>query len=880
MKNNIKMATALTVVAGLTVAGNLYAGNKTVADKKVASATPVAGVDSTKAIPDSIWKSENLNEVVVTTQKRAQSSVEVPFAVSAMTGGNLGKLNIYQMDELANFTPGVQIQLQSPNNPSYVIRGVTSDDGAATQQPRVSVFLDGVSTTTSRASAVELFDMERVEVAKGPQGTLFGRGAEVGGISMIRNKAVNRWAGEILANYGSYNKRQVTGFLNIPVVKDKFADRIAFDYDARDGFIKDIAGGRLNGKEAIAVRNSMKFWLGENTDMDFIVDYQHDNYPGTSFRTGFSGYGVDPDPNKPANLEMGKELGIKRNVGGGTLLFNHTFNDALKLTSITGFRAFDSDEKFDADGTALPLLNAREREHGTQYSEELRLNYTKDKIAGFVGASIFHENLSQDVDAKTNLGYLYPVMVEPKVKATMEPVIDKAAAQISAMKAMIPAPYQGQVDQVVAALNGLKTKWFTGQPVTAMPDFYTDLSTILTPLLQLQGQLTGQTLDFDTYLSSQEGGAKTLAALKALSKQSLGEYTEEGKNYGTNTATDLFADFAYKFTPAFTLTAGLRGTYEHQESGYSSTTVSHPLLGMMGTDAILYHPTENAAKVSTSKDYWSWVGRLALNYMFGRNNVYASVSRGRRPGQIYYNNSPKLLSNLKPEIILSYEVGIKGNILNNRLAYDLCAYYYDWYHYQTNSFDPQLSLYVASDAGRAHSFGVEASLSYKLTNWLRVFGNYSFIDGKFNDEDQDGNKQEYAGNRFRLTPKNTFSVGLDINKWLNTTSIIFFRPTYTYKSKVFFNDDNYMSETEQATYMAIHKQLAPELSQKGYGICNFNLGWRYQPKDVYYEVSVFGKNIFDEKYIVDAGNSGRNIYFPTYIGGTRSVIGLQLKVGF
>lgn len=191
-----------------------------------------------------------LGEVIVTTQKKKQSSLEIPVAVSAVTGSVMEKLNLHQMDDVAQLTPGVQIQLQSPNNPGYVIRGVTSDGGEAYSQPRVSVFMDGVSTSRSRSSAVELFDLERLEVVKGPQGTLFGRGAEIGGINIIRHKPVNEQKGELSLNYGSYNQRQVTGFINTPIIKDKLANRFAFDYDARDGFIKNEAGGRLNGKNA------------------------------------------------------------------------------------------------------------------------------------------------------------------------------------------------------------------------------------------------------------------------------------------------------------------------------------------------------------------------------------------------------------------------------------------------------------------------------------------------------------------------------------------------------------------------------------------------------------------------------------------------------
>lgn len=162
-----------------------------------------------------------LGEVVVTTQKKKQRILEIPVAVSAVTGSMMDNLNFHQLDDVAQFTPGVQIQLQSPNNPGYVIRGVTSDDGEAYSQPRVSVFMDGVPTSRSRASAVELFDLERMEVAKGPQGTLFGRGAEIGGISIIRHKPVDKLAGELSLNYGSYNQRQATGFINTPNYKGK-----------------------------------------------------------------------------------------------------------------------------------------------------------------------------------------------------------------------------------------------------------------------------------------------------------------------------------------------------------------------------------------------------------------------------------------------------------------------------------------------------------------------------------------------------------------------------------------------------------------------------------------------------------------------------------
>lgn len=797
--------------------------------------------------------SHALGEVIVTTQKKKQSSLEIPVAVSAVTGSVMEKLNLHQLDDVAQFTPGVQIQLQSPNNPGYVIRGVTSDDGEAYSQPRVSVFMDGVSTSRSRASAVELFDLERMEVAKGPQGTLFGRGAEIGGISIIRHKPVDNLSGELSMSYGSYNQQQVSGFINTPIIKGKLANRFAFDYDARDGFIKNEAGGRLNGKNALAFRNSTQWWANDDTSIRLVLDYQYDDYPGTSFHSINPMYG-NSDPNSTANLEAGKKLGIKRNVGGALLNIDHNINHRWSFNSITGFRAFNSKERFDADGTYLPLLLCQEKGKGTQFSQEFRFNYDdKNRFSGFVGASYFYENSSQDINAKANLQYLYPVFIQKSVKASLSSQIDNVKGLLAQM---LPDAYQPMVD---AALAKLMSKWFPKNPTvdangklvpqTATPDIYGDLKTALGAV----------GMDLDQVLAGMGDNGRTIqATLQGISAKPLDTaYTEQGKNYGTNQAVELYADGTLKLTKNLNFTLGVRGTYENQETGYSSSTVP----SMFG--AVLYHPTENGAKVMAKDSYWSWVGRAALNYMIGRNNIYASVSRGRRPGVLYFNNDPKDFETLKPEIIYSYEAGVKGSLLQGRLNYDLCAYYYDWYNYQTSVFNATTSKYEYDDAGRAHSLGIEASISYSPCRYLNLFGNWSYIEGKFNNKDDNGNKQRFAGNRFRLTPKNSFAVGFDLNVPTGKKASIYFRPTYSWKSKVFFEESN-----------------EPELTQGAFGLLNFTAGYRMQPGKVYYEIGAFGKNVLDEKYVVDAGNSGRQIGFPTYVGGTRSVVGVMFKIGF
>ena len=131
----------------------------------------------------------DLDEIVVTAQLREQKTIEVPFALTAYSGQFLEDLGIQEFEQLSAFVPGFLVQNQSPNNPGFVMRGITSDSGAATAEPRVSVFQDGVSISKSRGSYVELFDLARVEVAKGPQSTLYGRGALIGAVNLVQNRA-------------------------------------------------------------------------------------------------------------------------------------------------------------------------------------------------------------------------------------------------------------------------------------------------------------------------------------------------------------------------------------------------------------------------------------------------------------------------------------------------------------------------------------------------------------------------------------------------------------------------------------------------------------------------------------------------------------------
>jgi outer membrane receptor protein involved in Fe transport len=829
----MKRSISTFILAGIAMA--VAAQPQTVSDSTVRS----QGEEATKTV--------KLQEVVVSVQKRNQSSLDVPVAVNALSGFDLVKLDVRQLDELSEYIPGMQMQLQSPNNPGYVIRGVTSDDGDSRSQARVSVFQDGISISRSRASAVELFDLDRVEVVKGPQGTLFGRGAETGALHIIRKKPVNALSGEVNLGYGSYHRKLAEGFINTPVVKDKLLNRFAFTFEDRDGFIKNLSGGDLNGKNTLALRNSTRLFAGQMTLVDLVLDYQRDDYPGTSFKNGqYAPVGGDVSPNTMAALEQGENLHIKRNLGGAGLFVNHDVNHAWKLASISGFRAFTSDELFDADGTASPLLWASEIERGKQLSQELRFSYANSSsFSGFAGASYFYESCSQEVPLRNNEQAFYPAYISGALNGVFAGMFSQeiADALFPAMPALIDGKpsYVEQIPDIRAALEQLYSRQL-GAAVTLEQAFAS------LPAEQQQ-QLIG-TIDM-------------------LSGYPLKTYHEETyKNTATNHAAEAFADGTWQITKQLGLTAGVRLSYERQEGTYEAEDSKQPaILGaLQGSTNLLAKVSDG--EISDSKDYWSAVMRAALSYMAGRNNIYASVSRGRRPGVVYVE--PSGTTFLSPEIIWSYEVGVKGILLSSKLSYDVAAYYYDWSHFQSAAIRMEegasVAKYVPDDAGKARSFGVEASLRYVLLPSLSLFGTYAYIDGKFAEKDEKGNEQEYAGHRFRLTPQNSFSLGLDATHRLRAGQTLYLRPAYSYKSKVYFEDDN-----------------DERLTQKGYGLLSCTAGFRFKPardKKMYMEIGAYGKNILNEKYIIDAGNTGNTIGFPTFVAGNPAVFGGQVRIGF
>ena len=799
--------------------------------------------------------------ITVTAQFREQSVLEVPLAVTAYDGEFIDAIGVDEFDELSAFVPGFVVQEQSVNNPGFVLRGITSDDGAATIEPRVSVFQNGVSISRSRGSVVPFFDLERVEVLNGPQGTLFGRSAQIGAVHVITNKANYDQAFGGSLEFGNFSHKKGSAYANIPLAEDVLALRVAGMFESREGYVDNNTGpDELNSVETAAARASLRFDPAPTLRFDVIANYVTNEPSGTSFKSGvIPALNGDVDPNTFASLNTfggfldDTPLSIDRELFDLTLIGEWAINDNWGLTGTLAYREFESLEVFDPDGTALDLLIFAEDAEGEQFSADARFSFDNGgRFTGFFGGGVFTEEGSQGVPLGFDLGGL---------------------ALFSTFGA-VPDPATPGADV-----------FFPNSPT-------------------LQALLTGDPAVF---------------APSGLTQ------TENVVNFADNTSYDVFAEGTFDILPNLELTLGARYTNDDKETRWLAE-VPEPnpfLLGAVraGTVAGLINagvPEEVANQfqvvsvlggvsggVLSSDDqegleseFDGFSYRAVLNYEFQPGRfAYFNYSRGRRPevieedfgrdgsdadGDFIIGDTVGQFVVVPEETVDSFELGLKGNFLNDQLTVQTALYYYEYENFQTSvavnepGSAPEFDLI---NAGSATSTGWESSLNYAPSDALDVFLTYGWNESRFDDVDGDGNPQQFADNQFRLAPDHAFSAGFDFRAPVADGSMeVFIRPTYTWQSEVFFTNDNdvafdVIDPTTNAVLFTV-----PDVSQDSYGLLNLNAGLSFG--DGQYSVEGFVKNALDEEYIIDAGNTGGVFNIPTYIAGAPRFYGVRFKADF
>lgn len=372
-----------------------------------------------------------LEEIVVTAQKRSQNLQDVPLAVSVVTAAGLERYASPTIADLSGAVPNLYVH-PTPGGASVLavsIRGIQYAENEKTFEPPVGVVLDGVFLGTAQGGLLQSFDVERIEVLRGPQGTLFGRNTTGGAINAVRSRPTGELGGKVAATLGSFDRREVRAVLNLPIVEDVLAGKMSFAYERLDGVRNVAIAGKRDGDR--------RYWSGSGTllftpttDIELLLTYDHvwDHgesppvYPILQSTptvlptdpaivlppdTPCAAYGFCP-PRDFRHSRIDSENIAHNDLDAITLNASWTIDDNLKLVSVTGYRDSRESVVNDFDATELLIFRADiPTSDEEQFSQELRLEGELGRWVDFVaGFFYFDANIHSHVIRHTNLGYI------------------------------------------------------------------------------------------------------------------------------------------------------------------------------------------------------------------------------------------------------------------------------------------------------------------------------------------------------------------------------------------------------------------------------------------------------------------------------------------
>ncbi|MFV8783922.1 TonB-dependent receptor [Microbulbifer sp. SA54] len=354
-----------------------------------ALAAAIAGLASVAA------NAQQIEEVTVTAQQREQTLQEVPIAVSAFSDNFMEQANVDDVRGLVALSPGFNGATEDSFSDAMAMRGISTNDFGVGGDPSVAVFMDGVWQGRNGGVQTSFFDVQRAEVVKGPQGTLFGRNAIAGAVSVFTNKPTEEFEGKIQLGAAQFNKREATGTINLPLTDNLYFRGSVYGL-SDDGWLENLQGGEDYGfHERSAARAALRY-EGERTDATLTLNYED--------REQNSSIYWDPEAGLPKN-KVNSDLRGRDAIDEGEI-FSATANvtvnlsDEYTLTSITGYKTFNFYYLEDYDASPELVNNYLQDSKVDYLSQEVRVNFDDGgDLVWFAGASLYREDIDNVASA-------------------------------------------------------------------------------------------------------------------------------------------------------------------------------------------------------------------------------------------------------------------------------------------------------------------------------------------------------------------------------------------------------------------------------------------------------------------------------------------------
>ncbi len=377
-------------------------------------ATPVFAQTTTAAAEDDA-------EIIVSARRRDERLIDVPVAVSAFSQTDLAKLQAVDLSALQGAAPNLNIVQGrgSATSANIFIRGIGQPDALQTFDPAVGVYIDGVYLSRIQGALLGLGDVERIEVLRGPQGTLYGKNTTGGAISIVSKKPdLETLKASGSALYGSYNQVLLNGYISAPIATDKLALSLAGQWDKRDGIVTDpLTGKKYNDRDSLSGRAILRAKPVETLEIIVSGDYTRQRnaltlgYPTAPLlQTSLFPAGVKTlVPANPygaydfkASTSFHNGEGQRLDHWGVSMTANWELSDQFTLTSITAYRKLRPDLYIDIDASQAQLGDVFVGINQHQFSQELQLKWDMGKFKGVFGLYYLNEIVSSHQEAYAN----------------------------------------------------------------------------------------------------------------------------------------------------------------------------------------------------------------------------------------------------------------------------------------------------------------------------------------------------------------------------------------------------------------------------------------------------------------------------------------------
>ncbi|HEY6643928.1 TonB-dependent receptor [Povalibacter sp.] len=631
---------------------------------------------------------ERIEEVLVTAQRRTQSLQDVPIAIQVVDGTLIKDVAAENLGDLNGFVPGLVISDGSPTQPRYAIRGIQTGDFGVGTDPAVGVYVDGIYAARSGASLLAFNDVERIEVLKGPQGTLFGRNSAAGAISIVTHQPDDEFHSLLRVRFGEYGKQYYEGMLNTPI-GDSLALRINGVYNKSDGWLDDTATGQnLMPEKNWAGRVALRWELSDETSA--TLSWDHDDLdqlarPAIGIIPVATGQTQIPYPADPATFIDPRKAPVYNDVVGNeesrqldqvNLFIDHTFG-SVDFRSSTSWRQFNTVNREDEDGTNLiaTYFDTANIEDNRSFYQEFKFSGRTDRIDWVGGVSYYKEKADQISDTHT-----------------FTDGIDTLGTNLGIWDRLgIPFP------------------------------LYAGTSAFLEPFaVSLLGLPWREAMvnrgDFEAYAAFGD----VIWHVNDRTNLTFGlRYTHDTKKF-------TWINGAHETPELDQLVAGL------EQAGFFEE-FPIPVEAYRFSDIVF--TADTPAGGLTDKDSWDDVSpRLVLDYKINPNvMVFGSLAKGYKAGGY---NSVEVASQFENEDVWNVETGIKSVIPDAGVVLNASVYYYIYDNKQAITLDDasgDIPRYLI-DTSDEEAWGIDVDAQWRPVDQFTLYANVAYIDAKYKDK--------------------------------------------------------------------------------------------------------------------------------------------------